>query len=88
MAKIQIRQDRIKKLEIINKLGIDPYPFFKEKRQTIKEAVFSFKEKKNTALAGRIRALRLHGGSLFLDLEDETGKIQAFLNRKKIGAEI
>ena len=30
-------------------------------------------------------AIRVHGGSLFLDLEDGTGKIQAFLKKDKLG---
>jgi lysyl-tRNA synthetase class 2 len=38
-------------------------------------------------VAGRIRGLRGHGGSIFADLVDESGKIQLFFSREIIGQE-
>jgi lysyl-tRNA synthetase class 2 len=84
MAKEQLRKERLAKLEKIRKTGIDPYPFFDEKVKKIKEVFSPFKVGKKTILAGRIRAMRLHGGSLFLDFEDGTGKMQAYLKKDEL----
>ena len=45
----------------------------------------SLRSVKEVILVGRIRSLREHGGSTFLDIEDGTGKIQAFLRKDRIG---
>ena len=39
-------------------------------------------------IAGRITAIRDQGKSNWIDLRDDTGKIQAFLGKKQIGEEI
>lgn len=86
----EIRKTRIQKLEKIKQAGIDPYPARSERTHTIKEAVESFEKlSKSSAitLVGRIRLIRSHGGSTFLHLEDETGKIQLFAKRDEIGVE-
>lgn len=85
MAKEQIRKDRLLKLKRIRKSGIDPFPFFTEKIQKIEKVFSPFKTRKKVRLAGRIRTIRLHGGSLFLDFEDSTAKIQAYLRKDRLG---
>ncbi|MFN7013798.1 MAG: OB-fold nucleic acid binding domain-containing protein, partial [Bacteroidia bacterium] len=37
------------------------------------------KNKKNLWLAGRIMAIRDHGNIVFIDIKDESGKIQGIL---------
>lgn len=85
----EIRQNRIQKLEKIKKEGINPYPFLNERTNLVREAVQNFenfsKIKKEIILAGRVRLLRSHGGSAFLHLEDESGKIQLYIKRDEIG---
>jgi len=43
------------------------------------------RSQKEIILVGRIKSLRGHGGSLFLDIEDGTAKIQAFLKKDGVG---
>ena len=75
-----LRQAKIEKLQEIKKLGIDPYPANFDKKQTCSEA--KEMEGKTVSTAGRLRSLRGHGGSLFADLVDQSGKIQLFFLAK------
>ncbi|MDP3935020.1 MAG: amino acid--tRNA ligase-related protein, partial [Candidatus Giovannonibacteria bacterium] len=86
----EIRRYRIKKLEALQKAGINPYPakiFFailaaENIKKNFRKLVSA---KKNIGVAGRILAKREHGGSMFLDIFDGSGKLQAFLGKDKIG---
>ena len=79
-----IIQSRLKKLEILNEKGIDPYPTdFKPSHSTIdclqllEEIEKKQLEKSDEILsAGRITALRKMGKAIFIDILDEQGKIQ------------
>jgi len=84
-----IRETRLKKLEAIRKSLLNPYPE-KTKRthkivQVLKDFAALTRSKKEMVLAGRIKSQRGHGGSTFLDIEDGTGKIQAFLRKDRLG---
>jgi len=85
----QIRKTRIKKLEAIKKSLLNPYPEKTKRTHKIAEALRDFgrlsRSKNELILTGRIKSLREHGGSTFLDLEDGSGKIQAFLKKNRIG---
>jgi lysyl-tRNA synthetase, class II len=78
MALDQIQKDRLKKLNNIKRLGIDPYPAKSHRKDLIEKARKG--EKKNVVVAGRIRSLRPHGKIAFADLEDASGKIQLFFS--------
>ena len=41
--------------------------------------------KSQVTIVGRLRAIRLHGGSCFVNLEDESGKIQAYFKKDEVG---
>jgi len=85
----ELRKTRFKKLEAIKKAGILAYPGKTGRTHKIEDALKDFanlaRSKKEVILVGRIRSLREHGGSTFLDIEDGTGKIQAFLRKDRIG---
>jgi len=85
----EIRKNRLKKLEVIKRAGFLPYPEKTKRTNTIVEAILNFnslaKSKKEIVLAGRIKSQRGHGGSAFLDIEDGTGKLQAFLRKDRVG---
>jgi len=70
----KIRQERIERLKKLWQLGIDPYPSQTKRREVIMKA----REKlgKVVSVAGRIMAIRDHGGIQFFDLRDGSGKIQ------------
>jgi len=81
----QIRKIKLKKL--LNS-GFNPYPARVKRTYTCEQALVEFdklKEKINPTLVGRVRSIRLHGGSCFLHIEDGTAKIQIYLKKDKLG---
>lgn len=78
-----IRKDRIKKLEKLRQLGVNPYPYKYDKKHTIIQAVNNLGEKVKTA--GRIMIIRRHGAMVFMDLQDPTGQIQLWFKEDQIG---
>lgn len=90
MATIEeLKKIRLKKLEAIKKSQTSPYPEKTKRTHQIEEAIKNFNAlssaKKEVILAGRIKSLRGHGGSTFLDIEDGTGKIQSFFRKDRLG---
>src|SRR5258706_5731518 len=75
-----IRLDKIKKLK---ELGVNPYPYSFNKTHTIAQTQKS--EGKKVQTAGRMMSYREHGNIAFADLADETGKIQIFFQKEKLG---
>ena len=80
-----IRSERIKKLGKLQ----DPYPASTRRTNLIAEVLKKFgslaKSKKKISLTGRVMAKREHGGSMFLDVQDGTGKIQVYLKEDMLG---
>jgi len=75
------RNERLRKLEEIKALGIDPYPAKSnrsEKIGTVLENFDDFNEKEVT-LAGRITAIRSFGKLVFIKIRDYFGEIQIFM---------
>lgn len=87
----ELRETRIEKLKKITEMGINPYPAKSKRTHYIKEALEKFSDlsdkKENVFFTGRIRSLRTHGALSFLDLEDQSGKMQLFLQKDKLGEE-
>ena len=77
-----LRKIRLNKLDKIRKLKVDPYPAKSEKKQTAAECLKSLG--KNIRTAGRIIGFRVHGGSAFADLFDESAKIQLFFSKSQL----
>ena len=78
-----IIRERQKKLKNLLKEDINPYPAKIKRTILISEALKDFNKlsssKKQLFLTGRIKALRNQGNLIFIDLKDESGKIQAVL---------
>lgn len=86
MASIEeIRQVRLAKLEVLRAQGVDPYPSVSNRTHEIGAAVDRFEalaaSGEEIVLAGRAMAVRGQGALAFVDLDDGTGKIQAFLRK-------
>ncbi len=79
--------DRLQKLEELKKLGINPYPYSFSLSHYSQDIIKNYGklEGKAVSVAGRISAIRLHGGLCFLDLSDKEGKIQAWISEEDIG---
>lgn len=86
---IQEEKERIKRLKKLKELGIDPYPSFTSRSHVCKEVKDNFNKllKKNISLAGRLRLIRYHGKLTFVQIEDETGKLQICLRQDVLGNE-
>lgn len=82
----EIRKNRIEKLEKLKKLGIDPYPARAERTNKNKDITDKFDElkEKEVSVVGRIMAKRGHGAVSFIDLRDESGKIQLYLKEENL----
>ena len=73
----------------LRKLGIDPYPpeAF-EVNVNAKDIIENYDRDKtsykNVSFAGRIMSRRIMGSASFAELQDSTGRIQAYINRDEI----
>lgn len=82
----QIRRNA---LEEIRKLGINPYPQaeFKVSHKT-REIKDKYNQEENNfqdvTLAGRLMSRRIMGKASFAELQDDTGKLQIYVNRDEI----
>jgi lysyl-tRNA synthetase class 2 len=80
--------ERKKKLERLREAGIDAYPARTKRTHLIGGVLHDFnklaKTKKRVAIAGRVVGLRDMGNVIFLDLEDETGKLQTVLKKDSV----
>ncbi len=87
----EIRDGRIKKLELLKKRGMNPYPAESKKELTLKEAVENFedleKKKEVKWIAGRIMSIRGQGAIVFLTLNDGTATFQGLLKKDIFGDE-
>ena len=93
----ELRQTRIEKLKKLQSAGLLAYPAKTNRTHSIAEALAQFnkffKSKKTFILAGRIMAMRGHGGATFVDINDGSaslttggsGKIQALIKIDKLG---
>lgn len=78
---------RKSKLDNITKSGVYAYGGKFEVTSGIGELRDAFSEGKQVALAGRIMAIRSHGKSMFIDLKDSSGKMQAYIKADAVGAD-
>jgi len=83
-----IIKERQKKLKNLFKEYVNPYPAKIKRTISVSEALKNFNKlsssKKQLFLAGRIKALRDQGNLIFIDLKDESGKIQAVFRKDNL----
>ncbi len=75
------RDERLKKLEALRRLGIDPYPTHTERTIGAGEVEPRFDELADTTqtVVGRIVGLRKFGKLAFIVISDMTGRLQLFI---------
>jgi lysyl-tRNA synthetase, class II len=80
------RQQRIEKLDQLKTLGIDPYPATSQKDHQNHEILTNFKklEGKSVTVAGRAMSIRKHGPLVFIDLEDQSGRLQLYIHGEEL----
>jgi len=91
-----LKEERLKKLEQMKELGEKPYrnDFKPNARAGQVNELYGDREREDLealpdrfAIAGRIMRMNRFGKAMFVDLLDETGKIQVFLQKKVLGEE-
>ena len=77
------RSERLRKLQEIKDLGIDPYPSKSYRSEKISNIINHFEdfEGKTETLAGRITAIRSFGKLAFVKIRDYSGEIQIFMTK-------
>ncbi len=88
MEKKDEREVRIEKLKRLREEGIDPYPHRGDRSHVIEEILNNFDElvdkKETVVVTGRIRARRMHGKTCFMDIQDESSKIQVYIRKDSV----
>ncbi len=85
---LEIRAQRLAKLDALRAQGMDPYAL--EKYDVTHYAAdihdnFETMESQTVSIAGRITSIRGKGKVSFVDLRDETGRIQLFVKFDELG---
>lgn len=87
----EIQKERAAKAAILRSRGIDPYPPDTKRDRSVSDFLSQFESLKSETtsitLAGRIMSVRLHGGSVFVDIFDGTERAQMFLKKDELGEE-
>ncbi len=90
-----LERERRGKVDRIREEGREPYPWSFEGRVTTEEvraaatslAPGAEASDRSFRVAGRLRAIRVHGRTAFADLEDQAGALQLLLNEDTVGGE-
>ncbi len=89
MALEEIRKVKLEKTKNLRKVGIDPYPAQSLRTHKVSEVLAEFDKLSGAndtlVLAGRVMAVRAHGGSMFFDIDDTSGPIQGFIKEDGVG---
>lgn len=82
----ELRDERIRKLDELKKLGVNPYPANTERTNKIGEIIKDFTgfETRSVTVAGRIVGIRKFGKLAFIVLKDDSGEIQLFLQKDTV----
>jgi lysyl-tRNA synthetase class 2 len=81
-------EQRKAKLAALRARGIDPFRNQFTPTEKCAEARAHYAEGREVALAGRVSAHRDMGKSLFIDVKDQSGRIQAYAQRNVLGDEL
>lgn len=84
---VDIRTQRIEKINKLKAKGINPYPLRFAKENEIAQVLADFNEEKpqNVSIAGRIKSKREMGKATFCNIEDMSGNIQLYVAADKLG---
>ncbi|MCX7654766.1 MAG: lysine--tRNA ligase [Fervidobacterium sp.] len=86
----EFRESRLKEIEKIRQLGVNPYPYSYNKTHTTEDIKKHFEYLTNgevtehkVSTAGRVMSIREHGKSAFFHIKDTFGRIQAYVKKDK-----
>src|SRR5579872_3921901 len=80
-------EQRRAKLAALRAKGIDPFRSKFTPSQTCSEAREGYAEGREVSIAGRVSAHRDMGKSMFIDVRDQTGRLQVYAQKNVLGDE-
>ncbi len=85
----ELLHNRKLKVQQFKDMGQNPYAYRSDRTcdlQTVKDQFDQFlADSKTLVVAGRIRAIRPHGGSCFMQIEDMSTRLQVYFKKDEIG---
>jgi lysyl-tRNA synthetase class 2 len=88
MSEMDIRAERLKKLELLKAAGMEAYPADSHRDVSNAEVLVAFdefeKNGKKVHVGGRVMSKRGQGGIMFADLFDGTGRLQVVLQQSEM----
>ncbi len=85
----ELRDERLRKLDELQKLGINPYPAEAKRTHTLTEITDKFDELQGqtATVVGRVVNIRKFGKIAFVVVRDQNSQLQLFLSLQSMGAE-
>ncbi|MFA6007487.1 MAG: lysine--tRNA ligase [Candidatus Shapirobacteria bacterium] len=82
----EIRRIRLDKVKSLRKLGLNPYPAQSQKDYSNADIMAKYDDlvDKKVHVSGRVVSWREHGALIFCHLQDQSGKLQIFINKKDL----
>jgi lysyl-tRNA synthetase class 2 len=82
----ELRDERLRKLNELKKLGINPFPAQAKRTQVLKDISDKFTALEGTEVrvAGRVTGIRKFGKIAFVVIRDQSGQLQLFLGQDKV----
>jgi lysyl-tRNA synthetase class 2 len=82
----ELRDERLRKLEELKQLGINPYPAESTRTHGLAQVTSDFGalEGKEVSVVGRVQNIRKFGRIAFVVIRDESGELQLFLGGDKV----
>jgi len=82
----ELRDERLRKLDELKKLGINPFPAQAERTQVLKDISDKFTDLESTEVrvVGRVTGIRKFGKIAFVVIRDQSGQLQLFLGQDKV----
>lgn len=82
----ELRDERLRKLQQLRELGINPYPAETKRSHLLGQVVGDFEalENQEVTVVGRILNIRKFGKIAFVVIKDQSGELQLFLGEDKL----
>jgi lysyl-tRNA synthetase class 2 len=74
----ELRDERLRKLDELKQLGVNPYPAITERTQTLIDVTNKFDELQGqqVTVVGRVMTIRKFGKIAFVVIRDQSGQLQ------------
>ena len=82
----ELRDERLRKLDELKQLGVNPYPAKAERTHVLADITSKFDELEgqDVSVVGRVAGIRKFGKIAFVVIRDQSGQVQLFLGQDKV----